>query len=274
MKVKTYDIKVPYEKSGIYDNDLSAKLIAYTLDVSWEIGKKIRPAVIICPGGGYEYVSERESEPVAVRFLSFGIQAFVLKYSVVRKPFPTALLELAQSVAFVRANAEAWDIDKNNIIICGFSAGGHLAASLGVHWNKNFVKETLGFSMEHKPNGLILSYPVITAGKHKHEGSIKNIAGVSPKSTLLEILSLEKQVDYNTPKSFIWHCADDDVVPVENTIIFTKSLSKYKIPFECHIYPYGGHGLSLSDETTSSNPNLINKTCAAWFNLAINWLKR
>ncbi len=272
MQIKKYDIKIPYEKIDVKDVQ-SVKLTSYVLDVFWEIGRKKRPAVIICPGGGYEMLSDREAEPVALRFASQGIHAFVLSYSVEQKPFPTALLELAQSTAFVRANAEAWDIDPDNISVCGFSAGGHLAASLGVHWNKKFVCETLEFTDEHKPNSLILAYPVITSGKYAHKGSIENIIGLHPAESLKDLVSLENHVSNDTPRTFIWHCADDQTVPVENTIFFINALSKNKVSFECSIYPHGGHGISLCDDTTSAIPEHYSEKCAKWFDRAVNWLK-
>lgn len=272
MKIKFYDIKLPYEKIGV-NYIQSVSLVSYTLDISCEIGRKNRPAVIICPGGGYEFVSEREAEPVALRFAAAGIHAFVLNYSVVQKPFPTALLELAQATAFIRENAESWDIDPKKISVCGFSAGGHLAASLGVHWDKSFIRDTLELKDEHKPNSMILSYPVITSGEYKHEGSIQNIVGLQPNPAQLDLVSLEKHVSSNTPRTFIWHCADDDVVPVENTILFIKALSKNKISFECSIYPHGGHGISLCDDTTSSKPSEYNEKCSQWFDNAVKWLK-
>lgn len=276
MTVKTFDINVPYRKAGLPEADVSPKLKAFLIDVSYEIGKKNRPAVIVCPGGGYDFVSEREADPIAMRFAAYGVHAFVLQYSVVGKLFPTALLELAQSVAYVRANAENWDIDPNKIAVCGFSAGGHLAASLGVYWNNDILKKPLGFTDQHKPNAMILSYPVITSEKkYRHNGSIRNlVGGVKTTQSILDQISLEKQVNRDTPRTFIWHCADDNCVPVENTICFISALSKNKISFESHIYPSGGHGLSLCDDTTASNPHHLNKTCSGWFDLALDWLKR
>ncbi|MDO5559470.1 MAG: alpha/beta hydrolase [Oscillospiraceae bacterium] len=272
MKIKKYDIQIPYERIGI-KNALSVRLTTYITEISSQIGRKNKPAVIICPGGGYANLSDRESEPVALRFAAMGVQAFVLEYSVNQKPFPMALLELAQTTAFVRANAVSWDIDPDNICVCGFSAGGHLAASLGVHWNKGFVKDTLEFTDEHKPNSLILCYPVITAGEYAHKGSVRNITGLNPASQLTDLVSLEKHVDADTPRTFIWHCADDDVVPVENTILFISALSRSNISFQCTVYPFGGHGLALCDETTSCIPSQYNKKCSGWFNDAVEWLK-
>lgn len=272
MKIKTYDIQIPYSKIGIKYAQ-SVQLITYITDISSEIGRRNKPAVIICPGGGYDNISVRESEPVALRFAAMGIQAFVLNYSVGHKPFPMALLELAQTTAFVRANAVSWDIDPHNISVCGFSAGGHLAASLGVHWNNSFVKDTLEFENEHKPDSLILCYPIITAGEYTHKGSIINIAGLNPTKQLLDLISLENHVSLDTPRTFIWHCADDDVVPVENTLLFISALSKLHISYQCSVYPHGGHGLSLCDETTSCIPSQYNKKCSQWFDDAVDWIK-
>ena len=273
MKKEIFDIKVPYEKAGLPSDGLNPTLTAYTIDVSPEIGKKSRPAVIVCPGGGYEFVSDREADPIALRFAAFGIHAFVLRYSVVNKPFPTALLEAASALAFVRKNAKQWDINPNKIFICGFSAGGHLAASLATLWDKDFVKNPLGFADEHKPNGAILGYPVIVSGEYAHEGSIRNIIGENPSKEKLELVSLEKQVSPKTPPVFIWHAADDGCVPVENTLFFTTALSKNKIPFESHIYPQGGHGISLCDDTTSGAECQYNEVCAEWFAKAVRFIK-
>ena len=121
---------------------------------------------------------------------------------------------------------------------------------------------------------MILCYPVITSGKYRHKGSIENILGKAPSAEMLELVSSEKQVNDKTPKTFIWHCADDQTVPVENTISFTKALSQYKIPFECHISPFGGHGLALADESTAKHEGHINIVCSQWTKLAVEWIKR
>lgn len=270
MKIVKYQIKVPYTKNNT-ETEYTATLTSYTLDIFNETGRRKSPAVIISPGGGYYKIAEKEAEPVAVRFAAHGIQAFVLDYSVGKVPFPIALLELSKAVAFVRENAFEWDIDPENISICGFSAGGHLTASLGVHWNSDLIKNTLSLTDEHKPNSMILCYPVITSGEYTHEGSIINIS--DDEGCFSDMFSLENHVSKDTPRTFIWHCADDDVVPVENTLFFAKALSKNKINFEAHIYPFGGHGLSLCDETTSYTLQEHNEKCSEWFIKAVNWIK-
>lgn len=275
MQKEIYDIKVPYEKLGLSSEGNNPKLSAFVIDVSPELGNKNRPAVIICPGGGYEFVSDREAEFVALRYAGYGIHAFILRYSVVKKQFPTALLELAASVAFVRNNAEKWDINPNKIFVTGFSAGGHLAASLSTFWNHDFIKDSLDFfNNEHKPNGAILCYPVITSNEYRHEGSIINIINDDNSDEMLELVSLEKQVSSDTPATFLWHTADDGCVPVENSLLFMTALSKNKIPFEAHIFEQGHHGLSLCDETTAAYDGHINPNCSQWFDMAVNWIKR
>ncbi len=268
-----YNIKPDYERAGISCEGKNAKLYDYTLNISQEMGFHRRPAVIICPGGGYKFLSDREGQATAMRFSSYGINAFVLKYSVCT-PFPTSLLEIAETIKFVRENADKFDIDPQKILVCGFSAGGHLAASIGTLWNSEYLKNILGDTQIYKPDGMILSYPVITSGKFCHKGSMDIIIGENPSHEMSELVSLEKNIDENTPKTFIWHCSDDKTVPVENTISFINELSKSNVSFESHIFPHGGHGLALADCSTASRESHINTTCATWFNLAVDWIMR
>lgn len=273
MSIIDFKLDVPYDKANLPSSGCQPELRAFLVDVSCEIGTRNRPAIIICPGGGYEFLSDREADYVAMRYCAYGIHAFVLRYSICNKKYPTALLEAASAMQFVRQNAASWDINPDNINICGFSAGGHLAASLAVNWNKPYISEVFGFNELCKPNGAVLAYPVITSGKYRHEGSIVNIIGQNPSSDELCEVSLEKQVSAATPPVFIWHCADDGCVPVMNTIDFVKALSENNISFECHIYPNGGHGGSLHDDVTSGYDGHINPTNAKWFDESVRWIK-
>ncbi len=273
MSIIDFTLDVPYEKAKLSADGCKPTLKAFLVDVSNEIGLRNRPAIIICPGGGYEFLSDREADYVAMRYAAFGIHAFVLRYSIWKKQYPTALLEAAFAMKFVREHAAQWDINPDNINICGFSAGGHLAASLSVNWNKPYITEIIGSDDIHKPNGAVLSYPVITSGEYRHEGSIINIIGENPTEAELYEVSCEKQVSKATPPVFIWHCADDGCVPVMNTINFTKALSENQIPFECHIYPWGGHGGSLHDDVTSGYDGHINPINAKWFEESVRWIK-
>lgn len=249
-------------------------LTAYCPAVSAELDEHPhRVSVLICPGGGYEFCSFREAEPIATAFNAMGYNAFVLNYSVAPVTYPQALLELAASVSLIRSKADYFHADKNGIIVCGFSAGAHLAASLGVFWHENFISEILGDeSISFKPNAMILGYPVITSGKFAHTGSLDCLLGNNADKKLLDKMSLELQVSNETPPAFIWHTFEDGCVPVENSLLLAGALRKNKVPFELHIFPNGGHGLSLCNEITAQGEGHINHHCANWMPLCKEWI--
>lgn len=233
-----------------------------------------RPAVIVCPGGGYEYRSAREGEPIALSFAAAGFCAAVLHYSAGEAKFPTALLELASATALLRSRADEWNIDPDKIFVCGCSAGGHLCASLGTLWNRDFVKDALGYKCgEHRPNGMILCYPVITSGEKAHRPSFETLLGEnSDNAELLELVSAEKQVSCDTPPTFLWHTFTDDVVPVENSLLMAAALAAHSIPFELHVFPSGPHGLALANSLTAcGNPDYIVPECQSWTDMAVRW---
>lgn len=254
-------------------------LTAYCADNSKEIdsGRK-RPAVVICPGGGYRFTSDREAEPVALRFLSLGFQAFVLRYSVAPERYPAALLQLSAAVALVREQADRFHVDAGRIAVCGFSAGGHLACSLGVFWDEPFLPQALGIARgANRPNALVLAYPVITAGRYAHADSFDCLLGADPPRELRDRMSLENQVNDKTPPTFLWHTFNDALVPVENSLLFANALRKHGIPFELHVYADGPHGLSLCDSETTgqdtARDDFINPHCRSWAYLCSEWLK-
>ena len=234
---------------------------------------KCRGAVIILPGGAYSMTSEREGEPVAMKFAAAGYHAFVLSYRVLPKKYTEPLEDLARAVSLLRAKAKEWRIDPDDITICGFSAGGHLAAMLGVFWDKSFLSElTETDSCYFRPNRIVLGYPVITSGKYGHEGSFITLSHGDESQR--DLLSLEKQVNENTPPTFLWHTADDAIVPVENSLMFAAALSNYKIPFEMHIFPLGCHGQSVAEDYVfKSDPDKCSYDCAEWIPLALKWMK-
>lgn len=231
-----------------------------------------RPAMIVFPGGGYSGVSARESERIALNYNAAGFQAFVLNYCVSPHKHPDPIRDAADAIKLVRENADKWNIDPDWIAVIGFSAGGHLAASISVHWDNPeiFTEDEIKSAM-HKPNATVLSYPVITSGEFAHRGSFVNLLGEDSDEKSLKMMSLEKQVKESTPPTFLWHTYTDGAVPVENTLLYAASLSKYKIPCEVHIYPNGVHGLSLvSDETIWSVPQFRRKY--DWLNQSVEWL--
>lgn len=250
-------------------------LVTYILDCSDSVNQgKTRPAVLICPGGGYARTSVREAEPVAIQMNAMGFHAFILYYSCAPAIFPTPQLEAAAAMALIKEQAAEWKITADKIIIAGFSAGGHLAASIGTFWNQEFLYRTLEVEPEQiRPDGLLLCYPVITSGEYAHRGSFENLLG-ERYSELLEKTSLEKQVTADTPKTFLWHTYEDGSVPLENTLLFAGALRKHQVPMEMHIYPRGGHGIALANEETQSmeGGNTIVPEAQNWIKMAGRWI--
>ena len=200
-----------------------------------------RPVIVICPGGAYGMTSDREAEAIAVRFMGMGYHTVVLRYSVAPARYPVALRQLAKTVALLRENSDKWHIEKNKIIVSGFSAGGHLAASLA----------TLYSSDKTRPDFQILFYPVISMQKGvTHGGSRKNLIGENPSQELEQKYSLERQVSPRTPQAFIMLSSDDDAVPPINGIGYFLALRDHKVPASLHAYPTGGHGWGFRDNFT------------------------
>lgn len=229
-----------------------------------------RRAVVICPGGGYAFTSDREAEPIALRFAAEGICAFVLDYSVSPAVFPQAVCEAAEAVSIVRKNTSEWNINPDKIMVCGFSAGGHLAASLGVFFDSDAVLKNTGLTADTcKPNALILGYPVITGGEFAHRGSFEKLSGFEYNEDIAEKYSLEKLVKENTPPAFIWHTYEDTTVPVENSILFFSALRKLNINAELHVFPHMGHGLALANEVTGP----VSDEAEVWMKMAVRYIK-
>lgn len=235
-------------------------------------GNKKRGAVLICPGGGYARTSDREAEPIAMQFTAKGYHAFVLYYSVAPNRHPKPLLDVSRAMCLIRQNCDKWNIDRNKIAVCGFSAGGHLAASLGIHYDKSYLTTEGIVAGENRPDAMILAYPVITMKEFRHNGSKENLLGKDAKEELINELSLETQVSEKTPPAFIWHTVEDQSVPVENSLMLACALQEKKIPFELHIYPNGPHGLSLANEETDSGSMGSYPHVSGWINLCIDWL--
>lgn len=254
-----------------------AALYTYIIDSSPEIRHNERPLVLICPGGGYEFTSDREAEYLALQFLAMGYHAAVLRYSITPAVFPTALCELAMAMKTIKERAAEWNVISDKIFVLGCSAGGHLAASLGVFWNDEELKiaDRIGTVPEMlRPAGLILCYPVITSGEYAHRGSFDFLLKGICTDELMAKVSLEDQVTADTPPVFIWHTFTDDCVPVENSLMFVNALKKAGVNTEFHMYPVGGHGLSTAKEITlSPNWNEVVPECQSWLPLLEIWLK-
>ena len=204
-------------------------------------------AIIVCPGGGYEHLSDREGGPVAERLNAMGITAFVLKYRLgPRYHHPAPLEDAARAIRLVRARAAEWKIDPQRIGILGFSAGGHLASTIGTHFDAGKPDSSDPIArVNSRPDVMILIYPVITMKDMTHAGSKKNLLGSDPSADLLTLLSNEEHVTKETPPTFLVHTMTDTSVPVENSLAFVAALRKAGVPFELHLYERGPHGFAL-----------------------------
>lgn len=237
---------------------------------------KKRPVVIVCPGGGYGHLSDREGEAVALKMMTFGFHAAVLKYTLAPMNFPDALKDLCEAVKYIRKNAGHLNADPDKIVVAGFSAGAHLASSLGAFWNKEYCLSAIWNHSENaallKPNALLLCYPVVTSGEFAHKGSIENVTGGD--KSLEDLVSIEKQVDSTFPKTFIWHTNEDSAVPSENSLLLACALRKNKIDFEYHLFNRGNHGMSLAtNETCADDGSTVaaESECSVWPELFNNW---
>jgi acetyl esterase/lipase len=300
-----------FDKIQLWQDKPDVILQAYILADSPENADgRPRPAVLILPGGSYLGLSEREAEPVAMRFAAFGYHSFVLRYSTYNfgslegmsnpgsirvnpnAAYPGPLLDLGKAMQTIRANASRWLVDPDKVAICGFSAGGHLASSLGVHWPEPLLPDWLGGqNQDFRPAGLILCYPLIDyLIMKKSEESIResnprlvdlwhytNLAVFGkpePSHEELARLSTDRFVSAQTPPTFIWHTAEDGLVPVANSLQFAGELAIRGVPCELHVFEKGGHGLSLADAATAVAPEQVNEQAQQWFPLALAWLKR
>lgn len=249
-----------------------AAFYTYFINESPEMPTGPKPVVVVCPGGGYQFTSDREAEPLALRLNAFGINAVVLRYSVAPAVFPAALLELAKVIQYVKTEGPKYGCDPSRIFTMGFSAGGHLAASYGTFWNRDFVLEALNASLDQdatplttedlRIKGQILGYPVITSGPKAHHGSFQNLLA-DEYDAKKDSVSLENFVTKDTPATFIWNTQDDFLVPAENSILYVNALQAAGVPCEFHMYLSGPHGLSLADRTCST-PDYRNTHVAKW----------
>ncbi|MBR2823126.1 MAG: alpha/beta hydrolase [Clostridia bacterium] len=272
-------VDVHYERAGVRPPDTPATLNLLLLPHLAEITMNPeRPMVIVVPGGAYHYCSPREGEAIALKFLAEGIHAAVLRYSCAPCRYPTAALELAWAVQYCREHAAEWHVKPDAISVCGFSAGGHLAGTVGTLWEEPVFEQALGDGASWRPDSQILCYPVLTMGPFTHEGSRYGLLGAAeePDNRLdaLEKMSLENRVSDRTPPTFLWHTQEDGAVPVENSLMYAAALRRHKVPFELHIYEKGGHGISTCQEITSNERAQVVEDNQGWVDLAVRFVRR
>ncbi|MDE7242614.1 MAG: alpha/beta hydrolase [Oscillospiraceae bacterium] len=257
--------------------DGPARLVSYVPNRYPEPGSHPRPALIVCPGGGYERLSDREGEPVALRFAGLGYAVFILYYHTAPQAhWPVPQRQLLAAIDHVRTNCGHYGIDPLAVIPMGFSAGGHLAGCAGTMWNRPEIYRSLKKkSPAFRPDGVILCYPVVTGGEHAHEESFRNLLG-SRYDELAETVSLEKRVTKKSPPMFLWHTADDTSVPVENSLLLAKALKARGVDCELRVYPHGSHGQSLADRTVFAPDRMyqLSVPCSVWVHHCDAWLQR
>ena len=245
-------------------------LTGYLQDFTQDGGiRNIRPSVVICPGGAYRFRSERERDPVALHFLSMSYNVFILDYSVLKDASAlNPLIEASEAIIKIREHAVQWMCDPHGIAIMGFSAGGHVAASLATlhdHPRLLSVFDTKGGL--NRPDAAVLCYPVIsTKAGIGHQESADWVSGNNEEDRLL--FSLEDQVTESTVPCFIWHTVTDASVPVENSMHFASALRAKNVPFALHLFTEGTHGLSMCNHEVGTP----NHACQAWVGLCSTWL--
>ena len=240
MKVNVIELNAHYPVKG-------GTLKCIAMESPWSDGHEDwkRPAVVIAPGGGYTHVSKREGEPIALSFLEKGFQAFILTY--VCSPearYPEQLIELASAVDYVRKHADEYSVNPNEVFVIGFSAGGHLTANLAVEHQT--VSEKAGVTLDCKPTAVCLSYAAITekAGCVRVQNTLLSGYPEEEMDSFKAVRYIDEAVSKQTPPSFIWATAKDNVVDCQHSLLYATALAKNGVAFELHIYPEGGHGRS------------------------------
>lgn len=260
-----------YEKIALKSNDPEVYLEAYIAD---KLGARKRRALLIIPGGGYHDVcSDREGEPVAHAFMPYGYNAFVLHYTVDRRaPYPAQLREISMAIKHIKDNAVAYNIDPDELFCVGFSAGGHLAASVGVFWNRPEATEGLDMPAGYnRPTGIMPIYPVINYTGHAP--SFRNLlCDDTPSTEALAYVEIDRHVSADSVPAFLLHTADDETVDVRNTLSLALAYSNAGVPYELHVYPHAPHGISIANHTSDyDNPAWNDVAIAKWVEHAAYW---
>lgn len=298
----------------LYEERKDVTLTTYILQDSKEMlnGKK-RPAILICPGGGYLSCSDREAEPIAMKFASMGYHAFVLRYSTymtnpdgekvggvfpdVSKPlpskehcqYPTQIREIGKAMLIIGEHAKEWYVDMKRVAVCGFSAGAHNAAMYATKWHEDVISEYFGEEKEKfRPAAVILGYTLSDYIYMKETTAMRNPMDVAffalsntaflgeaePSDELLKLVSPARNVTENTPPTYLWATADDERVPVQHSLRMAHALADHNIPFELHVFEKGPHGLSLATQASAEAKSQIYPDAAKWADLAGEWLEK
>ena len=258
MDIKLWNDPVPY-----YNEEADTPNLMRTFFLETD---KSLPCVVVVAGGSYRGRAKHEDDPIAQFFNARGFHAAVVDYRVAPNRFPAGLSDLQRAIRILRYHAEEWLIDPERIVVCGFSAGGHLAASSIVRQEIYGAANDAIDEMPHVPNGAILCYPVISVdADFGHVGSGNYLLGEDASAEERAEQCLHKKVTDQTPTAFLWHTSDDEGVNVKNSLAFASALRDHDIPFEMHVFPNGHHGLGLA----SDRPDV-----SKWAYLAAEWIER
>ena len=268
-----------YKKIQLDKEDENVFLEVYAAD---KVGDFTRNAILVIPGGGYSCVcSDREGEPIAMAFMPYGYNAFVLHYSVrsnSNQTFPAQLIQASMAMKHIKDHAEEYNIDPGKVFVTGFSAGGHLAASLGTMWDKKEIREAVDMPCSYnKPAGMMLVYPVISCKEEfKHMASFKNLwCSDTLTEEQKQESSIEKHVSEKSCPAYIVHTSNDEVVSVKHSLVLANAYAEAGQTFELHIYPDGPHGTALGNSITACGNERWNNPCfAKWIENAVEWAKR
>ena len=269
------------EKIMLTEEENAPFLEAYVCDPTPSFTRK---ALLIIPGGGYDYISPRETEPVAHAFLPYGYNAFVLNYTVGKgketgKAFPDLLIEATLAIKHIKDNAEKYGIDPEELYAVGFSAGGHLAGAVATMWKHEAVLAAVDMPYGYnRPKGVMLVYPMISPDYSNCErytrawGTV--VGSKDPTKEQLEAAAIERHVDADSVPAFIVHTFTDPVVDVRNVMVLGKAYAEAGVPFEMHVYPSGPHGLSVANAITAKGKaSLQSPRFSEWVRLATEWMQ-
>ena len=269
IHIETVDL---YELYPQRERGIGGQLTIYALQPIQKVDPYRRfPAILILPGGAYQWVSPREAEPVAMRFLSRGFSCFLLKYSCAPSRFPVALREAAMAMRFIREEADRFHVDPDKVAALGFSAGGHLCGTLGTLFDGEEVSD-IAPAATIRPDALILCYPVSVSQGRTHAESFANLCGND--DVLKDRLSLDRLIRKDMMPVFLWHTRTDGSVPVDGTMKVAVALAEQDVPFTLHVFADGRHGLATADDLVYRRDDLppVSDGVRDWPELVVRFL--
>lgn len=300
-----------YKTIRLYENREDVTLTTLINDHSQEfLGKRKRPAILICPGGGYMVCSEGEGEPVALAFLRMGYQAYVLHYSVYSDPmptnapptmvdgkqvppafaafapkmepkercmFPNPMLDIKKAMEVIRENSDEWLTDPDQIVLCGFSAGAHNAGLYSTYWKRmnmpRPVATILGYGLGDERDNWRENMSDAEIAEQRNI-SIAMVGTAEPDEETLDKISIVKQISSDTPPMFLWNTSEDQMVMPIQTLKMAEALCRNHVPYEIHTFECGPHGLSTADEVSAIAQSTVREDVGVWMELAHTWLKK